>query len=690
MFRRSRPAPAVLAVLSALLLAAPVAAQSGPSAQREAAENALADAQALAEGENVRTGRELTTALLELRRERSALSRSDKDDADRLLARPTDANDGGVGGPYAGSARVMRTCSFNFCVHWVDSTADAPPQAKNSCASPAFVDKVITALEQSYIVENTTLDWRPPLSDGTRGGDFRTDVYLKDLNDETGGLYGYAATEGGSGSTRPAYMVLENDFAEPAFDDYNGDPTIPIEATAAHEYNHVLQYAYDIGQDDWMYESTATWAEEKVFPDSPDWHGYIDDWAAQPNKPLTSPSGLKMYGSAIWNHWLEQRYGADVVRRAWEQSVASGGLAPKAYDLAIKAETAATSFEANFGDFASATAEWTAANSGIRDGTQFTDVVARENPLVPLIPGDSGATTINHTGFRLFDVDTTGSDPLELTASLRKAPGNGAAGTIALVGIGPSGVTKVVARTDTTGANATVTLDDPARFTRITAVIANADKRTAAPKTATTDWFWSRDSEPATFSVAQDSDATPSPEEPAEPLDPDPAGTPPDTTCATTTVERGPAVVSPTTTPTPSATPSVSVTPTTTPTVQPPVATSVRLSRNSTRISSVLRKGVLSLFAQANKAGRHSVRATVDAATAKRLKVGRRTTTAGTGSRTASAPARLKVNVKLTRKLRAALKRNRKRSLKVKVAVTFTPADGTAAVRQTLRVRLKP
>src|SRR5690349_20669196 len=120
MFRRSRPAPVVFAVLSALLLAAPVAAQSGPSAQRESAEDALADAQALAEGEGVRTGRELTTALLELRRERSALSRSDKEEADRLLARPTDANDGGVGGPYSTSARVLLTCSSHFCVHWVD------------------------------------------------------------------------------------------------------------------------------------------------------------------------------------------------------------------------------------------------------------------------------------------------------------------------------------------------------------------------------------------------------------------------------------------------------------------------------------------------------------------------------------------------------------------------------------------
>ena len=48
-----------------------------------------------------------------------------------------------------------------------------------------------------------------------------------------------------------------------------------MEVTAAHEYNHILQYAYDIFQDAWMFESTATWAEEKVFAGDDDYHGYM-------------------------------------------------------------------------------------------------------------------------------------------------------------------------------------------------------------------------------------------------------------------------------------------------------------------------------------------------------------------------------------------------------------------------------
>ena len=72
-----------------------------------------------------------------------------------------------------------------------------------------------------------------------------------------------------------------------------------------------------------------------------------------------------------------------------------------------------------------------------------------------------------------------------------------------------------------------------------------------------------------------------------------------------------------------------------------------------------------------------------------RLKVGRRTTSAGTAQRTFRSPARLKINVKLTRKVRAALKRHRGKAVTVKVAVSFTPNDGSGTVRRTFTLRLR-
>jgi hypothetical protein len=487
-------------------------------------------------------------------------------------------------------------------------------------------------------------------------------------------------------------MVLDNDYAE--FTGY-ANYEEPVEVTAAHEYNHVLQYAYDVTQDAWMYESTATWAEEKVFPADDDYLNYMATWANSPGTPITTPSGSRKYGTAVWNHWLEQRYGADVIERAWQKSPSTGttslGFAPDAYDLAIKAEPTGSSFKANFGDFAAATAAWQATDSGFYDGASLPPVHRRSSDFA--IGTSRPVTALNHTGYALFDVPDPPypATPIRLTQSLPAGTTSGPVGTIALVGIHGQNVTKVVARAGNDG-NASVVLEDPSQFEQITAVVANADVSKAGFSSG--DWQWSRDNQSVSISLTLAPGATGSPL-PDEPMTPTPTAAPPGLVCGATSVEYDPAAT-PTPTPTASATATPSPTPTVTPsvtptpTVQPPLATSVRLSRSSTRIKSVLRKGVLALFAQANKAGRHAAKATVDTRTAKRLKVGRRTTTAGSGRRTATAPARMRINVKLSRKVRAALKRNRKRAVKVRVTVTFTPADGTRAVRRTITITLRP
>ena len=97
-----------------------------------------------------------------------------------------------------------------------------------------------------------------------------------------------------------------------------------MKVTAAHEYNHVVQYDYDALQDKWMFESTATWMEEKVFPEVDDYHQYMTPWSQLSTMPITRFSrqaGDKVYGSAVFNHWIGDRYGAETIRRAWELSI---------------------------------------------------------------------------------------------------------------------------------------------------------------------------------------------------------------------------------------------------------------------------------------------------------------------------------------------------------------------------------
>ena len=643
----------LIAVVSSFLaVAAPARAQSDRF-DRQSAEKALDRVESLLGQKEIRDKHKLTLALVEMARQRSELAPSDRKRAAAILARPTNGTGPGQWTAPPGDRRM--SCTARVCVHWVvGSTVDAPPSEDiegGGNGRPDFVDLVVNSFEQSLTREVDELGWLSPLSDSGRGGSNLLDVYLSNIGDDA---YGYAVPEDNARSSS-GYLVLDNDYSDAEFPGYDGIPTVPVHVTAAHELNHVLQYRYDSLQDLWMLESTATWAEEKVYDAANDYLAYLGSWASKPEVPVASTDS-KMYGSAIWNHWLDARFGQDIIRQAWAASasitVDGGGFAPAAYDTVIRGAGGA-GFGSELASFFAATAEWDAANSGIREGVTFPSEVRSGGPLP--VGGAPASGTLDHTAFALYDIAPPDADNLYLTGGLPA----GITGSIALVGFENGSQTRVVGTLDGDG-KITVTLPDPGRFSRITAVVANTDvSHTGLWNGVTKDWNWTRNAQSFLLS-------------------------------ATTSAPPEPTVTSPTPDETGTPSPTVSPTVTPAPTVPPPAPASLRLTRNSSRIGSVLRKGMLSLFGQANKAGSHSARATVDATTAKRLKVGRRTTTAGTGRRTASAPAKLKINVKLTRKLRAALKRNRKRSVKVKVAVTFRPADGTAAVLETLTVKLKP
>jgi hypothetical protein len=637
-----------LPLLIFLVVAAPAQAQNVDRDTRASAEEALEQVEQIVDEPGSADPRALTPALVELARQKAELGTTDRRRARALLARPPDGdNPGAWTAPATAASDFINTTHFR--VHWVDNATfnDAPDLTDaDGNFIPDYVEEVAQRFEESWAKEVVDLGWQPPLSDGARGGDGRTDVYLSDL----GRVYGYAVPETNNRNSY-GYLVLDDEYEVADFPGYGGDPTIPIEATAAHEFNHILQFGYDDYQDTWMLESTATWAEDKVFDAANDYVGYLDSWALEPDEPITSPgdgtgeSDLKMYGSAIWNHWIDRVFGEDVVRQAWAHSadpantVDAGGFAPLAYGRVMGGGI--PEFRSQLADFTAATAYWDAPNSGIHEGASFPSEVIRNGTMSADGAAVSGA--LDHTAFAFYDVPVpTGASQLNLTGGLPA----GTAGALALIGYDGTNQDRTVVPLDADG-NVTVTMADPGRFSSITAMVVNTDVSNGGFSNTTLDWIWTKDNRPYTL-----------------------------------TATTGAVTVEPTPTPTPTVTPP--------PPPPPPPPATLGLTRSSTNLPFVARKGVLALFARVNKAGRLTAKATVDRATATRLKVGRRTTTAGTGRRTATAAARLKVNVTLTKKLRSALRKQTKRSVLVKVRVTFVPSDGTATVTKTILIRLKP
>ena len=282
-----------------------------------------------------------TVVLRDLVARLGTLTPTERASAEALLARPDD----GVADPAAQGYEVPTappTCTEHFCIHWVATSADAPnPADADANGLPDQVDQTARTLEEVWQREIVEYGYRPPKADGTstnHGPDDRLDVYLGDLGGDR--IYGYCTTDdpaAGSSPTGPwdvsVYCVLDDDFDSAQFPGA-ASGLAALQVTAAHEFFHAVQFAFDFLEDGWMLEGTAVWMEDEVYDDVNDNYQYFDKSPLrQPQIPLDlavadfeSPLSGYQYGSFVfWRYLEEQHGGPDVIRRAWELADGSAG-----------------------------------------------------------------------------------------------------------------------------------------------------------------------------------------------------------------------------------------------------------------------------------------------------------------------------------------------------------------------------
>ncbi|MEA2495518.1 MAG: hypothetical protein QOJ29_3429 [Thermoleophilaceae bacterium] len=466
------------------------------SARSPRAIQALQKVEKLKQGKGVKTGRELTPALNALFHSLPDLSAADRRQAEGILARPDDSQTDPRGthkwiGPEAGSYSTE-----HFKVHYTAVGADAS-DAMHAKQLGDILENEVYPCENGAAATACAgapgLGWRNAPSDFGLGGDDKTDVYIEDLYTNEH-VFGYVALDPDQTQdpTVPhfSYMVMDKDYRRFG-DGSEASGLAAAQVTAAHEYNHVLQNGYDYLEDTWMFEATAVYMEEKVYPSNNDYLNYVEAWAANPKQPLTrfSNDNLKPYGSAVWNHWLDHRFGPGLIRNAWEQSISAADFAPGAYGAAV-AGVGAGGFPDEFDRFSAAVAEWNAPGSGFPD--HYPDV-----PREAALPTGTQTTpfSLPHTTFLFFDVPVPASAPplIRLTGRLP----DGTSGAIALIGrtgADPNGGTVTTSLTPMpSGGTAAVQLDNPAQFGRITAVVVNADPSKGGFDQAADDYIYTRD-----------------------------------------------------------------------------------------------------------------------------------------------------------------------------------------------------
>ena len=301
----------VLSVGSASSAADETSDGARPSADTTA-DRVLATAVRAVAGTSPDPTRSVTLALRDLSLALPGLDPTERKRAHALLARPTNGPGDDFGDGYTVPSRKI--CSKKICVHWVDSTADAPPSRK-------WATKTLSVMKQTWAREVGKLGYRRPVQDGKRGGNAKFDVYLKDVGAK--GYYGYCAKERLKPGTRwmaSGYCVLDNNFSRAEF---GAKPADSLKVTAAHEFFHAIQYAYDYAEDGWFMEATATWMEERVADGVNDNRQYLPHGqVAQPAEALDlyKSGGFDQYGNWAFFEYISSRFGNGIVRKIWNNA----------------------------------------------------------------------------------------------------------------------------------------------------------------------------------------------------------------------------------------------------------------------------------------------------------------------------------------------------------------------------------
>ncbi len=196
-------------------------------------------------------------------------------------------------------------------------------------AVPPYILQVAEAFDNVRAFTCHTRGYRePPLEEGK---DFY-DVYVYDLKDKYGVTYS-SATYGQKkrAGIASSYICIDNNYSkEKGFDKSRLDC---VRVTAAHEFFHAVQYAYNVEADSWWKEASATWNEDEVYPGINDYVRYIRKYFKNPGLSLDKTS----YSGVIFVKFLSQYYGGyDGIRKIWDLQASGQNNSIQAIDRFIR------------------------------------------------------------------------------------------------------------------------------------------------------------------------------------------------------------------------------------------------------------------------------------------------------------------------------------------------------------------
>jgi hypothetical protein len=428
--------------------------------------------------------RDATMALRDLAARIGSLSSSDRRLAMRLLARPTDGRSEGPAG-YVNVPQNKRKhlCTTRFCIHWVTKGSERPSLVdRNRNGRPDYIDKAVTTMNTVWGKEIGSFGYKKPRSDLRSGSHHggnpngRIDIFIANIGNR--GLYGYCTTDDplikrNTHRQNSAYCVFDNDFRRAEFTT-GAFGLAALKVTAAHEFFHAIQFAYDFFDDSAFMEGTATWMEDEVFTAVNDNVQYLQSGSPMdsvnnasqgPWIPLDTGHPSVQYGTWIWYRFLSENHGRGIIKQIWVRAVGKANYGFKAIaDILVIRGTSLQAMLAQFGAWNTSPA--TFYTEGVRYPT-------------------AGAIAGNNNGanpFAMFHfsndyvVFTPGPANVSLAVMIDFPPGVGAATAVSFSTAGVVSVTLIPLDANGNGSLPPIPFD-PVNVSKVVVVITNAGGR---------------------------------------------------------------------------------------------------------------------------------------------------------------------------------------------------------------------
>src|SRR6185369_3951364 len=228
--------------------------------------------------------------------------------------------------PVLADEATFKSSNGRYLIHYATTGTDAPPLADlNGNGVPDWVETVAQTFEDvasAYVARG----WR--LAPTVNAAPY--DIYIHNLAPQR--LYGittappdFAAPSPGFPNAFRSFLEIDNNFTDGIFVNAFGGPYSPLQSlqiTAAHEYHHAIQYGYNFFFDVWYAEATAVWHEDELYDGVNQGYNYIPGWFN--NSTLSIDTAVNVtngggYGRWIFNRYLAEQHGSDVIRNFWEK-----------------------------------------------------------------------------------------------------------------------------------------------------------------------------------------------------------------------------------------------------------------------------------------------------------------------------------------------------------------------------------